>query len=633
MVRMKNVFLFCILALVLASVPVQAWDDPVTRTWSASYYPGILDPALTSYKDYYDADFYGTTGWMAYGTTGAWLKYDFGSSIELRNVVLWNWAGDWYPASNRGVQDFTLSFSNDDVTYSDPISFTALEAISSSAEPSQVFEFLPVTARYAKVTCVSNYGEGSFTGIGQLRYNDPLIPVEPTPADGATGVARDTTLSWVPFDAGSVIDYDVYFGTDPNVTTQLLSASTVTTADPTPGVGELLDYGITYYWKVVTNYQILPEPNEPNLVSQLFSFTTEVPSPVVTDISPLMLVIGTGETAQVTVTGTNLEFYQWYKEGDPDTQLTNIGDISGADTATLSIANVEEADEGKYYCVVSNSLSVDTDQSASATLLTERLIAHWTFDGSLADSQGDWPGTWSGSTVPYVTGADGTANGAIAFDGTAHIDIIGSEDYFTFHPYGLTVTAWMKNVAEGDSSDYMRLFSKVGDYEIVAFDTGYSYGFIGSGAGGTSVISGDDTGQWRLAVLTYDPDGGTEGLEEAFGVYKGAGAQVASLYSDSRDTAPDTTPDATVVRIGAASEPIQSSIWILDGVEVDDVRVYNYPLSPQEIAQLYTDMLGDSVCSDITAATLLGDLDGNCEVNLADFAIFASTWFNSEFFN
>ncbi len=170
---LKNTFL--ILAFLLVFAPVQAWTDPVTRSCSASTYAGILDPSLTSHRDDYDADYYGTSGWLGNGATGAWLKYDFGTSVELQNVVLWNWAGDWDAATNRGVQDFTLSFSTDDVTYTTPISFNALEAVSSDAEPSQVFTFTPVTARYAKLTCVSNHGDVTYTGIGQLLYNDPTL--------------------------------------------------------------------------------------------------------------------------------------------------------------------------------------------------------------------------------------------------------------------------------------------------------------------------------------------------------------------------------------------------------------------------------------------------------------------------
>lgn len=641
---MKITKLFLVLALAFSCATVQAWDDPVSLTGAALYsvnglIDGDVNGSVTSYQHYYDAGTYGTEGWLF--NTNALphaATYDFGSAIELSNLVLWNWSADWdASATNRGVQDFTLTFSDDNVTYSEPTgySYTALEAISSNAEPSQVFEFVPVTARYVRITVISNYGHADWAGIGEARFNDPHIPVEATPSDGATGVARDVDLSWTPYDAGKVIDYDVYFGTDPNVTTVLLTDSTDTTVDPTPGGGELLDFGTTYYWRVDTNYQILPLPNEPNMISQLFSFETVAASPVVADITPLVLVLDSGATAQFTVTGTNIEFYEWYEESDPINPLTDAGDISGATTATLSIANVDAADEGKYYCVVSNSTTIDTDQSDSATLMLKKLVAHWTFDGTLADSAGPWDGTWSGTTPTYVSGADGVpTDGAIVFDGTDYVDVAGSETDLQFQETGITIAVWIYNAAVGDTGDYMRVISKRTDYELVAFDDGFTRSVFWDGATERlDTTTGANDGVWRLIVQAYDADTGEMVVAN---VAKVDGFNLGSLNS-SRQTLTigtnATTPDA--LRIGAVSNSVVygGNLYPLDGFYLDDVRLYNYALSDIDIAQLYTDMTGQNVCVDLNAEMLAGDINDDCEVNLDDFAAMAATWLNNNFLN
>ena len=54
--------------------------------------------------------------------------------------------------------------------YSGGTIFAAEMAISEMAESTQVFEFLPVTARYAKVAITSNHGHTSFAGISELHF-------------------------------------------------------------------------------------------------------------------------------------------------------------------------------------------------------------------------------------------------------------------------------------------------------------------------------------------------------------------------------------------------------------------------------------------------------------------------------
>ncbi len=62
-------------------------------------------------------------------------------------------------------------------------------------------------------------------------------------------------------------------------------------------------------------------------------------------------------TAQffVGATGVGTLTYQWFKTGSPDIQLSNTGNIKGATSSTLFIDNANFADDGYYYCIITDA--------------------------------------------------------------------------------------------------------------------------------------------------------------------------------------------------------------------------------------------------------------------------------------
>lgn len=59
---------------------------------------------------------------------------------------------------------------------------------------------------------------------------------------------------------------------------------------------------------------------------------------------------------------------------------------------------------------------------------------------------------------------------------------------------------------------------------------------------------------------------------------------------------------------------------------VDDARIYNYALSPFDIAKLYTEVVPTAV---ICPESPVGDLNGDCRVALTDLLVFSQEWLMS----
>jgi hypothetical protein len=76
---------------------------------------------------------------------------------------------------------------------------------------------------------------------------------------------------------------------------------------------------------------------------------------------------GTTATFSVTVTGLSL-YYQWWKGTQ---MLTNGGNVSGADSPTLTLASVTQADAGNYRVEVRNVSGTATSATATLTVINQ----------------------------------------------------------------------------------------------------------------------------------------------------------------------------------------------------------------------------------------------------------------------
>jgi hypothetical protein len=142
-----------------------------------------------------------------------------------------------------------------------------------------------------------------------LGLADPDLAYDPTPADEAVDVPRDTAMSWV---AGrSAATHDVYFGTsfdDVNDATRadprgvLISQSqTETSYDPAGP----LDFGTTYYWRID---EISAAPDNTIHQGDVWSFTAEpFAYPVTNIIATSNGVSDEVSSPQRTVDGSGLD--------------------------------------------------------------------------------------------------------------------------------------------------------------------------------------------------------------------------------------------------------------------------------------------------------------------------------------
>jgi hypothetical protein len=122
------------------------------------------------------------------------------------------------------------------------------------------------------LTAKSNWGGARAQyGLSEVQFfYIPVLPRQPSPASGATGVGVNTTLAWR---AGrEAASHKVYFGTDQKAVandTAPVQAVSPHSFDPGP-----LSYGTTYYWKVT---EVNNAANPPVWEGGVWSFsTTEV---------------------------------------------------------------------------------------------------------------------------------------------------------------------------------------------------------------------------------------------------------------------------------------------------------------------------------------------------------------------
>ncbi len=286
----------------------------------------------------------------------------------------------------------------------------------------------------------------------------------------------------------------------------------------------------------------------------------------------------------------------WYRFADgawnvivPQGDKYEIEIISDSESSlyrtTLHILNAATPDEGLYFCGIEAPGAVGV-QTEPAMLAIKRLIAHWTLNagdyssGVHLDKTAGY-GLASPEAASFVTGAAGISEAALRIGTGA-----SSEPVSSLFDNGLTVSIWGRSDQSGTLTFSDRIHSLNGATLEAA--------------------------QWKHVCLVFDGQSA-----QSFVNGQSAGQQAWPLSATYE----------MVLELGHASG---ESFF---AGTVDDVRLYNCSLTPEEVYELYARRTGDAGCVlDYAYALDLSGPDGwpDCRINLHDFAVKASQWLDTE---
>ncbi len=428
------------------------------------------------------------------------------------------------------------------------------------------------------------------------------------PAEGATGVALEGPLEWTAPAAFVPGSYTLNIrANDPN---WLDTANNSVVNGATSPFTTALARDTTYYWRVDAI-----DPNDggnPITYKGLTgSFETVLSVPMFEAGLPGSVMADAGENVMFAVSATNpftLDStgmtYQWYKDAAP---ISDGPEYSGTATDTLTVSTVDVADEGDYFCRVTITSNSATSDSETAALTVKRLYNHWQLNDNLLDSVSDNDGVGEPVDPNYTPGLDGTSSAG--FDGT-HAVRIAADAEMQFDAF--TVSVWAK--VDGGTG-HRAVVSNRDDnpqrgFIIYALPTNQWSFWTGTGQqvgwnelNGSAVVNGE----WIHLVGSMDTDGTKKLYVNGI-----LASEVETTYGKNIDKG---------MLIGAGANDAETPSFYFNG-QIDDVQLYNYAIDPLDVAILYTDVVEGDICYQ----TPEYDLDGDCYVNLADFAMMASQW-------
>ena len=217
-----------------------------------------------------------------------------------------------------------------------------------------------------------------------------------------------------------------------------------------------------------------------------------------------------------------------------------------------------------------------------AQIPTEGLVARWTLDDGSGTVAGDTSGGDHDATLvngPVWT--TGMMGGALSFDGIDDYVAVPISAAFDFGPGGFSIAAWIRT-SVGTLEQYVIDFYCEGNFPHVEIYTGQFDSKVG-----THVCRGElecerltdgvvTTGHWRHVMITYDPTTTPGFLLYVDGARRESGTLELTVPVDGWDT---ISMAARVRLDGTVDEPWHG--------EIDDVLVYDRPLTPQQVADLY----------------------------------------------
>lgn len=495
--------------------------------------------------------------------------------------------------------------------------------------------------------------------VDNIYYADGQVLTNPTsplycdaPANGETlvSVIRTDPDNDLVFTVTNpdIVEVDVYLTkNDPNANVLIDSLTSVTpgqyTIDLQTQLETDLSYETTYYWKVV-GYEPnnLSGLNDIQVSGPVWSFTTTPESPVIlTGVNPAYTAVVAGEpTVVLSVTGINGDF-QWYKDGNPISET--VGAYTGTMTKTLTIHDVQLADEGYYTCKIF-SLAGE-DESDPARVMTKRQTSYYDFDSVVVDINDYFVDSIDGYKAYLMQ--NGPDAGWPTVSDANQLDLPVS--FPGVNGYGLL----LDNAGDDPNRQYLDIEDGVVDYQDITIMLWAHPKSIrvwarlfefGTATNNTMFVTPDVGRLWdprfdiqvNGASQQLTPDLGQDnwiGPGTWHHVVVTLSGNTGRMYVDGVLRATNTGMTHNPTNLGATLNYIGKSQWPndpgFDGL-IDELKIYNYALTTEQIAEeylAYADPAGYICNLELTA--LPYDYNDDCRVDLADFAMFAATWLDS----
>jgi len=455
--------------------------------------------------------------------------------------------------------------------------------------------------------------------VGGTLAGASWAPVNPTPEDKPVWPQADRidpdsdlTLSWEPAALAPCGDvtYSIIIGTDP-VAVADSNAIAFDTTSETSYVLAAANLAVEgeYYWRVDTSYGGDTDKGD----VWYFEAIKEIPAVITQPADVFAFPGGTAEFDFVVTSDTPVT-YTWYMEvagDDVEVATGNPGVVTG----------VGIADDGYYYCIAVNDSGAT--QSASARLEIAQIVGHWTLDeitepNTVIDSARYGR---NGNVIGGPGVVPGKIGNALDFNGTdqwVDIGLVASELELGGNK-ARSVSVWVYPRAMNDGGIF-DMGNHSGGQEFCLRTESEAHGDHGwriQYYGGDWDFNTNEP--WNLTEPFVDPFPSKDAWVHFVQTHDGTTTRVygnGQLLVDWETTI-DTTDDFTF-RF-AAYGPGPNDLF--DGL-IDDLRLYNYALTPNEVGLLYTDVAGGAVCPE----NPVYDWNGDCETTLADFAILASEW-------
>ncbi|MEX2429287.1 MAG: immunoglobulin domain-containing protein [Bacteroidales bacterium] len=475
--------------------------------------------------------------------------------------LTYQWRKDGADLSNggdiNGVNSTNLTIANienaDEGTYDVVVSGACVGATSNGVTldvyDNAVINTQPDPVTQCQGTTATFTVEAEGTGLSyQWRRNGT-----PLSNGGSISGAQSSTLTILNIQTANEGNYDVVItGTCSNVTSDLVSLNVndnvVITGQPTNETeceGETGFFnvtatgtGLTYQWRrngvdlveggditgsqspnlSIANLEVADEGTYDVVITGDCSVATsngavlDVQEDVTITSQPVDVTRCEGNPATFTVVaeGTGPLTYQWYKDASP---LGNGGDISGATSSSLTVANIEPADAGTYTVQVTGTCSNTTSAGALLTVQTNAVITGQPAGDLLCQGdQASFTVTATGTGLTYQWRKDGvnlSDAGDIAGATTANLTIDNLEPGDEAN-YDVVITGTCSNVTSDDA------FLDVQDAIVITGQPDPYTGCDGTTATFTVTATGPGlTYQWRKDGVDLSDGGDISGATSA----------------------------------------------------------------------------------------------------------------------